>query len=106
MLRAFMGYAEETRSSLTRVIRYEDYIFRKPELVRLMAEQFGFTVADAQIDEMMSWADVRPEKEDPTAFIRRVTPGDHREKLRPATLTAVNEILKPALDCFAYAPDP
>jgi len=102
MLGAFMGYAEETRSSSTKVVRYEDYVFSKPELVGLMAEQFGFIVTDAQIDEMMSWADVRPEKEDPTAFIRHVTPGDHREKLLPATVAALNEILKPALSCFGY----
>ncbi len=104
MLRAFMGYAEEMRSGSTRVIRYEDYIFRKRELVRLMAEQFALTVSEAQIDEMMSWADVRPEKQDPAAFIRRVTPGDHREKLRAETIAALNSMLQPALDAFAYLP--
>jgi hypothetical protein len=105
MRQAFLSYADVARSARTRVARYEDYIFRKPELVRHLARQFGLTVDDGQIDQMMSWADKRPVEEDPTAFVRRVTPGDHRIKLRPDTIAALNEILKPAMEAFGYSGD-
>ena len=102
MRQTFLGYTESARLARTVVVRYEDYIFRKPELVRLIAQQFGFKVEDGQIDGMMRWADQRPAIEEPTAFVRRVTPGDHRVKLRPATIDALNELLKPAMDAFGY----
>jgi Sulfotransferase domain len=102
MRRTFLGYLDVARSPGTVVVKYEDYIFRKPELVRLIASQFGWTADDDQIDAMMTWADVRPAAEDPTAFIRRVTPGDHRNKLRPATIAALDTSLKPAMEAFGY----
>ena len=102
MQQAFLGYTEVARLAATIVIRYEDYIFHKPELVRLIARQFGFKVEDDQISQMMTWADKRPATEEPTAFVRRVTPGDHRVKLRPATIDALDELLKPAMDVFGY----
>jgi tetratricopeptide (TPR) repeat protein/lipopolysaccharide biosynthesis glycosyltransferase len=102
MRRDFLSYLGVARRPETMVVRYEDYIFRKPELVRLIARQFGLTVEDAQIDEMMIWADLRPATEDPSAFVRRVTPGDHRNKLRPETIAALDELLQPAMEAFGY----
>jgi hypothetical protein len=102
MQQAFLGYTEVARLAGTIVIRYEDYIFHKPELVRLIARQFSFKVEDDQISQMMTWADKRPAIEEPTAFVRRVTPGDHQVKLRPATIDALDELLKPAMDAFGY----
>jgi hypothetical protein len=103
MRQTFLDYTEVARLARTIVIKYEDYIFRKPELVRLIARHFGFMVGDSQIDEMMKWADQRPAIEQPTAFVRRVTPGDHCLKLRHATIEALDELLKPAMEAFGYS---
>jgi hypothetical protein len=105
LLSAFLGYVNQLNSASMTVVKYEDYIFRKPDLIRLIARDFDMHVDDAQISEIMAWADVRPEKEVPTAFVRRVTPGDHREKLRPETIAKLNAIMKPAMDAFGYAAD-
>jgi Sulfotransferase domain len=105
LLSAFLGYANQLKSASMTVVKYEDYIFKKPDLIRLIARDFDMHVDDAQIAAMMAWADIRPEKEAPTAFVRRVTPGDHREKLRPETITKLNRIMKPAMDTFGYDPD-
>lgn len=102
MKNAFLGYVDVARSPRTAVVKYEDYIFRKPDLVRLITRHFDWTVTQAEIDEMMGWADLHPAVEDPTAFVRHVTPGDHRLKLRPATIAALDKLLKPAMEAFGY----
>jgi hypothetical protein len=45
-----------------------------------------------------------PEREDVTAKRRQVTPGDHRRKLAPETIAALDEVLAPELAAFGYAP--
>jgi hypothetical protein len=50
-------------------------------------------------------ANIVPMEEDPTAFVRQVTPGDHRKKLRQETIDKLNVLLAPALSCFGYATD-
>ncbi len=102
MRRTFLELASVARSAETNVVRYEDYIFHKPELIRLIARWFGLAVNDAWIAEQMGILDQRPVDEDPKSFIRRVTPGDHREKLRPGTIDALNHILDPAMRLFGY----
>jgi hypothetical protein len=104
LLSIFMGYVKQSKVTPMRVVKYEDYIFEKPDLIRLIASEFDMQVGDAQIESIMAWADVRPQTEVPTKFVRRVTPGDHREKLRPDTITKLNEILKPAMEAFCYDP--
>ncbi|WP_036182038.1 sulfotransferase domain-containing protein [Palleronia rufa] len=43
------------------------------------------------------------DSEDPKRHKRQVRPGDHRRKLRPETIEAIDDILKPELDFFGYA---
>jgi hypothetical protein len=105
LLSAYLGYVNQLDSASMRVVKYEDYIFKKPDLIRLIASDFDMHVDDAQIATIMAWADIRPETEPPPACGRRVTPGDHREKLRPETIAKLNTIMKPAMDAFGYDPD-
>ena len=85
------------------VVRYEDYIFEKRALISLIVTLFGWEADDELVGHMLGWADVRPEQEDPTAHIRKVTPGDHLEKLRPETIASLDEILREPLERFGYA---
>jgi hypothetical protein len=105
LLSAYLGYVDQLNSPSMTVFKYEDYIFKKPELIRLIARDFDMRVEEDQIATIMAWADIRPDKEAPTEFVRRVTPGDHRDKLRPETITKLNSILKPAMDTFGYDAD-
>nr|MBA3810888.1 hypothetical protein [Caulobacteraceae bacterium] len=44
----------------------------------------------------------RPPVEDPSAHVRKVTPGDHVDKLKPATIAALNTRLAPILRDHGY----
>lgn len=71
------------------VMRYEDVIFQKADWIRAIAAHFGLDAPGMLVENMLKWADVRPSTEDPTKFIRTVTPGDHKNKLTPDTIAAI-----------------
>jgi len=86
----------------TTILKYEDYVFNKRALVDKIVETFGWTIGDDQAKQMASSVDIRPERENPRAFVRRVTPGDYRGKLRPQTIEKINMMLRPAMELFGY----
>jgi hypothetical protein len=45
---------------------------------------------------------VLPDAEQPTAFIRKVTPGDHREKLSPTIIEELNGVFADEMHLFGY----
>ena len=97
------GYADVARDPHTKLFRYEDVILRKRDWVRAMAKHFGWTAgSEDYLDKVMGWADVLPQTERPDQFIRRVTPGDHKEKLRPAVVEHLNARLAKSMALFGY----
>jgi len=102
MVGTMLEYVEVANMPSTLLLKYEDYIFEKRAMIRLIANHFGWPVEDGFITKIISWADVRPAKEEPTAFIRKVTPGDFKEKLRGDTIDRLNDLVKPAMDAFGY----
>jgi hypothetical protein len=102
MLNAMLSYRAVAASPTTRVFRYEDWIFRKKELIGESSRWLDLPADDDAVEQMLAWADVRPVAEDPRAFIRKVTPGDHREKLKPETIESLNEVVRPAMELFGY----
>jgi len=96
------GYMAVSRMPNTLLLKYEDWIFRKADLIRALAGHLELPVDEETIGHMVKWSDVRPDKEDPKAFVRKVTPGDHREKLKPATIRELNEVLRPAMESYGY----
>jgi hypothetical protein len=105
MLNALLAASEAVSLPMARVLRYEDYIFRKDELMRAICAHFNWALDDQLIGLILEWADIRPATEDPLQFVRKVTPGDHREKLQSETIAELNELLRPAMEMFSYAPD-
>ncbi len=106
MNRTLMAYAPVVRSSNARVFRYEDVIFEKRTLIADVADHFGWDGGSPGfLDGMMGWADKLPAVENPREFIRRVRPGDHREKLDAATIAELNVILAPSMALFGYSAD-
>jgi hypothetical protein len=86
----------------TTLFRYEDVILHKREWIFSMLTALGWTLHDDELRDILGWADVRPDREDPQAFIRKVTPGDHREKLRPDTIERITATLAPGMALFGY----
>jgi Sulfotransferase domain len=104
--RTMVEYEAVARDPLTRVYKYEEVIFDKRGWLADIASHFGWSPGShGFIEGMMSWADVRPETEDATQFVRRVTPGDHREKLPDETVQKLTSLLEPSMRLFGYRAD-
>jgi hypothetical protein len=105
MAKTMLEYARIIDWNTTTVLKYEDYILDKRALITTIARTFEWSIDERLIGHILSWSDVRPpEVEDPRAFVRKVTPGDHREKLKPATIATLNTKLADAMKLFAYVP--
>ena len=92
----------ENESLDVRVFRYEDVIFEKPDWVREIAKFFEIEAPEDKMNEIASRHDIRPEKEDPSAHIRRVAPGDYLEKLTSETIDFLNGELGDTVRAFGY----
>jgi hypothetical protein len=104
MARTMMEYAPLLSDPLLKLYRYEDVIFEKRKLMESISTHFGWPIHSQGIGLILEWADVVPAKEQPTEFIRRVRPGDHKDKLSADTIGKLNEILAEPLKVFGYAP--
>jgi hypothetical protein len=85
------------------VYRYEDVIFDKLTWVNHMLNRFGLAPPRSLVERIVAESDERPAQEDPSRHVRRVTPGDHKEKLAPGTIAALDAQLGPALEAYGYA---
>lgn len=86
-----------------RLYRYEEAVMQKRWFLHDLAAHFGLATSEAEIDAILGWADEHPAQEDPTKFVRKVTPGDHLEKLDAATIDQLNGIFAETLTRFGYA---
>jgi hypothetical protein len=86
----------------TAVFRYEDVIFRKRDWVDAICAWFGWEIADAARQRIALRHDVRPAVPDPTAHIRQVAPGNHREELGTRQREQMDRILARWLAMFGY----
>jgi sulfotransferase family protein len=102
MARTMLEYEAIARLPLTKLLRYEDYILEKSRLIRAIAGHFGWRADATLIELILRWADVLPAAENPQAFIRKVVPGDHREKLGAASIARLDRILAEPLRVFGY----
>ena len=104
MNQAFIEYAGAAADPLTRVYRYEDVILDKRPWLADMAAHFGWRAdMPGLVEGMMGWADKVPASEQDHAFIRRVIPGDHREKLSASVIAELDAALRPAMELFGYS---
>jgi hypothetical protein len=82
--------------------RYEDIIFDKASWARDMVAWLGLSVPAAVMESAVDANDLRPAVEDPAQHVRKVVPGDHREKLRAETISELNARLEPILRRYRY----
>jgi hypothetical protein len=84
------------------VMRYEDVIFEKAAWIHAIAAHFGLSAPERFVANVVKWADVRPATEDPTKFVRTVTPGDHKNKLTRETVAVIEAALSPVWRRLGY----
>jgi hypothetical protein len=101
--RTLLEYEDVARDPATRLFRYEDVILHKRDWVRAMEAHFGWAPAsEAFLEKMMAWADVVPDAERPDQFVRKVLPGDHKDKLNAAAIGKLNDALAGSMRVFGY----
>jgi hypothetical protein len=54
------------------------------------------------MDAILAQVDEVPDSEDQKRFVRRVIPGDHRNKLQPETIKRLNNQLRESMFHFDY----
>ncbi len=105
--RAVLRNFELTRTQLAtldhRMWRYEDVIFEKQRWVREMVDYLGLKIRDAVITRVVQNNDVTPTTENKDKHIRRVTPGDHKDKLKPETIEQLDFLFAEVLSAYGYA---
>jgi len=87
----------------TKLFRYEDVVFHKQQWIEDMLRYLEFEIAPEKVAYFARLFDHRPDKEDPTSHIRKVTPGDHREKLAQKTISALNEMFGDTMEMLGYS---
>lgn len=97
-----MAYAATLADPNCLPLRYEEYVFQKRRMIHKILKQYGWTCPPGQVDAILAQVDEVPESEDQKRFVRRVIPGDHRNKLRPETIRRLNNQLRASLSHFDY----
>jgi hypothetical protein len=106
-LLAILDFSSRTGAST--IIRYEDFILKKHDLCKLVAEslcnlsedQIDASIID--IEAIASARDLIPENERPNQHVRRALPGDHIEKLKPETIVQLNTLFEDTLPKNGYS---
>lgn len=86
------------------VVRYEERIMHKRKFLLEICDRWGWTINDVELGHILGWADVLPDEERPTEFVRRVSPGDHVDKLSPSVIEYVTGLLREEMRAFGYVP--
>jgi hypothetical protein len=98
---------EKTMANLPahRLYRYEDVIFDKLAWTHDMLDFLKLDVPGRLVEAVVARNDIVPDAEAPLEHIRHVTPGDHRNKLQPQTIEALNELFGRVMGKFGYGFD-
>ncbi len=83
--------------------RYEDVIYSKQEWLSHIVEFLELPYKKRLVTKVAKVFDVIPQQEMVTAHVRQVHPGNYKVKLKPETITKLNEILAEFLRCYKYS---
>lgn len=84
-----------------RVYRYEDIWDHKHKFFRSVIQSLGLPHSDVAFENAFTRVNIKPGI-DKRNHVRKGTPGDHREKLKPQTISEINEIIIDLLRFFNY----
>lgn len=93
------------RIGTMRIWRYEDIIFDKANWIAQMADHLGLNISPEKAAQIAAKMEPAPDVEKPDAHVRKVTPGDHLEKLLPGTIDILNTRFAEDLAHFGYPAD-
>ncbi len=96
------AYRDNLNFDLGLTRRYEDVFFDKATFLGEIFKHFGIDVPGGVIAKVADKHDIRPDKEDETRHIRKGTPGDHREKLKPETIATLNDTFREVGSFYGY----
>ena len=85
-----------------RLYHYEQVIFDKAAWVRDLTGYLSIPASDKLIDRVVRQNDIFPEREDPSAHIRQVRPGNYRRHLNEDSIALLNEWYADELEYFGY----
>ena len=102
ILQRFDSYRPLLTNPGTRLFRYEDVVYSKEEWIEEMLDHLDLSLDRARVRKIVPLVDHRPPVEDPAAHVRQVKPGDHRAKLRPSTIAALDSVFRDVLSRFEY----
>jgi hypothetical protein len=85
-----------------RIWRYEDVIYRKREWIAEIASHLGLPVRPESMEKLAQRVDLFPERENRDEFVRKVAPGDHKEKLSPRVIAKLERAFGDYLEAFGY----
>ena len=88
--------------SFLKAFRYEDIVFNKSAWIEDILRFLDLNLEEDKIEAIASRHDIFPNVEKPDSHIRKVTPGDHKDKLKPETIKKLNDIFAPLLAKYGY----
>ncbi|MBF2046964.1 MAG: sulfotransferase domain-containing protein [Elainella sp. C42_A2020_010] len=97
----FRAYARIEDENL-KLFRYEDIIFAKHQWIGEILAFLGLEMEESVITEIAKRHDIFPNRENVDLHIRKVTPGDYKEKLKPDTIEILSELLEDVLIKYRY----
>jgi Sulfotransferase domain len=101
-LERWANWIERHTEDEIRVFRYEDVIFKKRLWVRNLALVLGLNCDPKIMDEIADRHDIQPGTENVGGHIRSVAPGNYKDKLKPDTISRLNETLKKPAKRLGY----
>ncbi|MDY6937865.1 MAG: sulfotransferase domain-containing protein [Cyanobacteriota bacterium] len=85
-----------------KLFRYEDIIFQKQQWVQDILNFLGLNIPEEKVKNIAQKHDIFPTGENPDSHIRKVTPGDYKNKLKPETIAKLNECFYVILEKYSY----
>lgn len=101
-LKKLLAYRNNLYFDNVLLCKYEDIYFDKRTFLGNIFRHFGIRVNQRILDAVAEKNDVRPEEEDPTKHIRKGTPGDHANKLKPETIQELNNLFGKVCKWYGY----
>ena len=83
-------------------LKYEDMVTDFKPWLNKLANYLELKGRDHKIEELVEANKFKVKKEDKKSFVRNITPGDHKNKLKPETISTLNKLFKEELSKLEY----
>lgn len=83
-------------------LKYEDMVTDFEPWLKRLSDFLGLINNEKKLKEICDKTSFKVKKEDKNNFIRNITPGDHKRKLQPETITKLNTLFENELKELNY----